>query len=131
MGSGNSGLYPRSNSPINILAPKPVNGRDYNTAQSRSVKNVSSVNNLMDVHKVPMEGKKDSVTKVSRDGKMVTERYYDSKGNAYLDIDYTDHGNPKMHPDVPHEHRIHKENGSVIRDKSPEGGIRKWKRKKR
>lgn len=130
MGSGNSGLYPRSNRPTRNLAQAPINGRDYNVAQSDSVRNVSSVNNLTDAHKVPMEGKKDSVTKVSRDGKMVTERYYDSKGNAYLDIDYTDHGNPKMHPNVPHEHRIHRENGNIIRDKSPEGGIKKCKKRK-
>ena len=26
------------------------------------------------------------------------------KGRAKKDIDYTDHGNPKDHPKVPHEH---------------------------
>lgn len=131
MGSGNSGLYPRTSAPTRDLKPQLVNGKDYNTAQSGSVKNVTGISQLTDAHMVPMEGKKDSVTQVYRDGNMVTERYYDAKGSAYLDIDYTDHGNPKMHPDVPHEHRIHRENGNVIRDKSPKGGINIWKRKRR
>lgn len=37
-------------------------------------------------------------------GKVVQRRYYDKDGNADLDIDYTDHGNPKAHPKVPHRH---------------------------
>lgn len=30
---------------------------------------------------------------------------YDKNGHAQKDIDYTDHGNPKEHPKVPHEHK--------------------------
>lgn len=30
---------------------------------------------------------------------------YDKNGRAQKDIDYTDHGNPKEHPKVPHEHK--------------------------
>ena len=37
-------------------------------------------------------------------GKVLQRRYYDKNGNADLDIDYTDHGNPKDHPKVPHRH---------------------------
>lgn len=127
MGSGNSGLYPRTSSPNQQKgrAKGPINGRNYNTAGSKSVRNVTSVSHLTDAHKVPMQGKKDSVTKVSRDGTMVTERYYDSSGKAYLDIDYTNHGNPKMHPDVPHEHKIQWNNGEIIRHNPPKGGIKK------
>ena len=36
---------------------------------------------------------------------MVSERYYNDNGEAYLDIDYTCHGRPNVHPDVPHIHR--------------------------
>ena len=50
--------------------------------------------------------------------------YYDAKGNAYLDIDYSNHGNAKLHPNVPHEHRIHFDSdGKMIRDDPPDGGI--------
>lgn len=38
------------------------------------------------------------------DGIVHQERYYDKDGNPHLDIDYSDHGNPKKHPVVPHEH---------------------------
>lgn len=30
--------------------------------------------------------------------------YRDSSGKSYLDIHYTNHGNPKKHPKVPHRH---------------------------
>ena len=32
------------------------------------------------------------------------ERHYGADGWADKDIDYTDHGNPKRHPKVPHTH---------------------------
>jgi len=35
--------------------------------------------------------------------KIVRIRYYDDKGNAWKDIDYTDHGTPEKHK-VPHTH---------------------------
>lgn len=31
--------------------------------------------------------------------------FFDKNGRAQKDIDYTDHGNPKEHPQVPHEHK--------------------------
>ncbi|KAA0944242.1 hypothetical protein FQ087_19170 [Sporosarcina sp. ANT_H38] len=40
----------------------------------------------------------------SWNGKVLQRRYYDKNGNADLDIDYTNHGNPKAHPKVPHRH---------------------------
>lgn len=125
MGSGNSGLYSGTHGSGQNATVKLKNGSDYNKAGSASVRNVSSVNQLSDPHSVSMQGEKNSSTQIYRKGKMVSERYYNSKGNAYLDIDYTDHGNPKMHPDVPHEHRIHRKNGAIIRDDPPKGGIRK------
>ncbi|WP_155965288.1 hypothetical protein [Streptococcus ruminantium] len=33
-----------------------------------------------------------------------TRRYYDSNGNVLRDVDMTDHGNSKLHPEYPHEH---------------------------
>jgi peptidoglycan hydrolase-like protein with peptidoglycan-binding domain len=40
----------------------------------------------------------------SKTGEIKTRRYYGPDGKATRDIDMTDHGNPKQHPDVPHEH---------------------------
>ena len=61
--------------------------------------------NISTAHTLPTTGTPDSVTqKYDAAGNLVTERYYDSNGNALRDIDYTDHGNPKAHPKVPHEH---------------------------
>ncbi|MBQ8281313.1 MAG: hypothetical protein IJZ25_02785, partial [Lachnospiraceae bacterium] len=37
-------------------------------------------------------------------GNVSTRRWYDSNGNAYRDVDMTNHGNPKTHPEYPHEH---------------------------
>ena len=37
-------------------------------------------------------------------GNIKTRRWYDSNGDAYRDVDMTNHGNPKLHPEYPHEH---------------------------
>lgn len=83
-----------------------VNGEDFNSAGSNSVGQVDSVTITADVHSVPTTGEPNSVSKNYKNGKLDSERYYDADGNAYLDIDYSDHGNPKTHPTVPHEHDI-------------------------
>ncbi|MCQ2526863.1 MAG: hypothetical protein MJ130_08860 [Lachnospiraceae bacterium] len=90
----------------NAAGNAPVNGEDYNGAGSSSVKNVDSVNIMADSHSVPTQCTPNSVTQNFKDGKLDSERYYDDNGNAYLDIDYTNHGNPKTHHNVPHEHDI-------------------------
>ncbi len=38
-------------------------------------------------------------------GKITTRRFYDETGKAIRDIDMTNHGNPKNHPEYPHEHK--------------------------
>jgi hypothetical protein len=45
-----------------------------------------------------------SVDIVDKNGNIVTRRWFDSNGNQFRDIDYTNHGNPKNHPEWPHEH---------------------------
>lgn len=82
--------------------------KSYNSAGSNSVKIVKtekeiSINNEEHI-KIPYTGEPNSVLIVKKNGVVNQERYYDEKGLPYLDIDYTDHGNPKMHPFVPHEH---------------------------
>ena len=67
-----------------------------------------------------MTGNKNSVVKSYKDNRLVRERYYDEDGRAYLDIDYTNHGNPKTHPIVPHQHKISWENDEPRRGKDEE-----------
>ena len=45
-----------------------------------------------------------------------TRRWYDSEGKAYRDVDMSDHGNPKEHPEVPHEHTWEYNNGKPKRN---------------
>ena len=69
-------------------------------------------------HSMPQTGTPNSATKNYKDGKLSTERYYGSDGKPYLDIDYSNHGNAKMHPHVPHEHKITFKDGKMNRAKS-------------
>ena len=82
------------------------NGEAFNLAGSSSIRQVDSKNVVKDQHCLPMKGEANSVTQSFVNGKLTQERYYDSSGKAYLDIDYSDHGNPKTHPTVPHQHHI-------------------------
>lgn len=95
----------------------PVNGVDYNTAKSSSIKVVNNVVVTANQHTMPIDSTPNTVVKNYSNGKLSTERYFDKEGNAYLDIDYSDHGNPKTHPVVPHEHEIKITNGKFRRGK--------------
>lgn len=80
----------------------------YNIMGSSSVKIVKE-EKIIYIHEkehfnIPYNGIPNSVTIIRKNGKVHQERYYDEYGLPYLDIDYTDHGNPKQHPVVPHEH---------------------------
>lgn len=92
----------------------------YNGANSRDVGIVQS-ENITEIDKehkkVPTKGVPNSVTIIKRNGKTETERYYDSNGDPYLDIDYTDHGNSRTHPTVPHQHKWEKGEDGKIRRK--------------
>ncbi|WIF95032.1 minor capsid protein [Caminicella sporogenes] len=56
------------------------------------------------VHTVPFSAEPNSVFDNYKDGKIVSRRYYGSTGKPRLDIDLTDHNNPKIHKIVPHAH---------------------------
>ena len=45
-----------------------------------------------------------SVDVLNSKGELATRRYYDENGRVYRDVDMTNHGNPKVHPEYPHEH---------------------------
>lgn len=53
---------------------------------------------------LPIRAKSNSKRSLFKDGKLIQERIYDENGQAKTDIDYTDHGNPLKHPEVPHKH---------------------------
>lgn len=116
MGSGIHGGFGQTKGSKSFEPSKPENGIDYNRAHSKNVKEVDSVIHRTD-QKVPMYSSPNSVIqKPSKDGSLMTERYFDKNGKAYLDIDYTDHGNSKKHPIVPHEHKIRiDEDGKIHR----------------
>lgn len=57
-----------------------------------------------DGHTVPSIGEPNSVFDLLKDGKVTQRRYYGKTGKPRLDLDFTDHGNPKKHPIVPHRH---------------------------
>ena len=81
----------------------------YNGAKSSSVGIVNSKNEINikkeENYSIPIKGVPNSVTIIRKNGIVHQERYYDKDGNPHLDIDYSDHGNPKKHPVVPHEHK--------------------------
>ena len=100
------------------------NGVDYNTAGSNSVGKVDSIQTLSEAHSMPVVSFPNSVSRNYRNGVINTERYYDENGKPYLDIDYSDHGNPSTHRTVPHEHDIYFDaDGKMHRGK--EKGIKK------
>ena len=111
MGSGVSGRYSGTRG-----SSEAKNGVTYNTARSSSVKKVNIVTNSLS-HSVPKTYKPNSVFRKTGKNGLVSERYYNNKGEPYLDIDYTDHGNAEQHPIVPHQHGIKFINNSLNREK--------------
>ena len=69
------------------------------SANGQSSGNPEPTNNL------PIKSKPNSKLVRYCNGKKIQERYYGENGIAKMDIDYTNHGNPKRHPNVPHRHR--------------------------
>lgn len=90
----------------------------YNFLNSKCVNKVTWCSAYGKGESIPSKSRPNSVIKKVVDGYVVSERYYNEKGEAYLDIDYTCHGNPTTHPEVPHMHRWNRsENGDLSRNK--------------
>lgn len=62
------------------------------------------------LHSVPDS----TITQKDDQGNIIRIRHYDEHGNAYKDVDYTDHGRPDIHK-VPHTRII--EIGNIINRK--------------
>ena len=89
----------------------------YNFSGSILVKTVTSIRKT-DNNNPPTESTPYSVIQKIKEGYITSERYYNSQGVVYLDIDYTDHGNSSTHPKVPHIHVWNKnKDGKLIRGK--------------
>ncbi|AOY76023.1 hypothetical protein [Clostridium formicaceticum] len=53
----------------------------------------------------PMKGEPNSsVDILDKNGNVVRRRWFGPDGNQIRDLDYTNHGNSKTHPEWPHEH---------------------------
>lgn len=89
-----------------------------NFRNSKLVKTVTNYSRSGENVNIPSKYHKNSVIKKIIGNYVVSERYYNDNGEAYLDIDYTCHGRPNVHPEVPHIHRWTKdENGNLHRNK--------------
>ena len=66
---------------------------------------------------MPFESEPNSVFDKVENGRVVQRRYYGRTGKPRLDIDLTDHGNPKEHKTVPHYHNWNEiSDGKMKRD---------------
>lgn len=68
------------------------------------------------VHKIPFTGKPNSVFDNYLDGQLIRRRYYGRTGKPRLDIDMTNHGNPRQHPVVPHQHCWEGQDRSTLKE---------------
>lgn len=80
---------------------------------------------IANLHKLPNTATPNSVIDNYKNGKLIQRRYYGKTGKPRLDIDMTDHGNPKEHTVVPHYHNWNEiENGNVRRDVSHDNALK-------
>lgn len=78
-----------------------VKNRYLTKDEGKTSKHSTSTSKSLPTHGAPNS----SVDRVDKKGNVIQRRFYDKNGRATKDIDFTDHGNPKKHPKVPHEHR--------------------------
>lgn len=116
MSKGNSGYFVKTKGSISKNS-EIANNNDYNRAGSLDVEKVKSISKITN-HSVSIKGIPNSVSQNhDKKGSLISERYYNDNGWAYLDIDYTNHGNPKTHPDIPHQHKIRIIGNTIKREK--------------
>ncbi len=95
------------------LRQYPVNNSIYDEPVSNSKRDFSNCKFAEDTkgyiqggkEKFPTTGKPNTKsTLYGKNGQVIRERWYGSDGNPLKDRDWTDHGNAKQHPNVPHDH---------------------------
>ena len=65
-------------------------------------------------NKLPTVSKPNSSMDIVDDGNVIRRRFFDKNGNVTKDVDFTNHGNPKLHPEVPHVHEWQWINGKPV-----------------
>jgi len=81
-------------------------GFNINDYGRKNVNDFYDLKNHNHPHRLPnISTPNSTITQVDDNGKVVRIRHYDDKGNAWKDVDYTDHGTPEIHK-VPHTHII-------------------------
>lgn len=117
--SGEYTKKPTKNIKVETFNCHIVNKRnDCNFLDSKLVKATNQHYTCTKGCNVPCKFIPNSVIKKVINGYVVTERFFDKNGLAYLDIDYTCHGNPSQHKNVPHIHKWERdENGNIFRMK--------------
>ncbi len=63
------------------------------------------IKELHDIRSLKDHGKAMTIVDRYKDGVRVQRRWYGRDGFAVRNRDYTNHGNPKQHKIVPHDHR--------------------------
>jgi len=108
----NSGQYVKFK---NYDLERMYNLGEFNPLKCRLVGNVERSYYIENGREIPKHYTPNSVIKKIINNCIITERYYNENGDPYLDIDYTNHGNKKHHPVVPHIHRWNIINGKIER----------------
>jgi hypothetical protein len=67
--------------------------------------------NALTSSNIPTGVPNSSIPIYNSNGNQIGIRYFGPDGKAIRDIDLTDHGNPKAHPNVPHQHEWDQETG--------------------
>ncbi|MEJ9319230.1 hypothetical protein P4657_21060, partial [Halalkalibacterium halodurans] len=92
----------------NVDEGKSVNGKDIVTSNKGNEYDITPMPNHSTTTSVPNPNKGISSGSVDildkKTGQIKTRRYHDIEGRALRDVDFTNHGNPKLHPEWPHEH---------------------------
>ena len=64
----------------------------------------SSNHSILEPGSNPFYGNPNSSVDIYNNKGHIARRWFDENGEQYRDVDFTDHGRPKYHPEVPHEH---------------------------
>ena len=88
---------------VESSSSKSYNGVRKSTAKSD--KRLSDAHKVVQVHKLDEESEPNTViANLDKKGNLKEKKYYGPDGKVTKEIHYTDHGNAKKHPIVPHAH---------------------------
>ena len=80
-------------------------GNIVTTNMGKTINTTPSSNHSTVTKNPGLKGKPNSsVDIVDVNGKIKTRRWFDSNGKQVRDVDFTNHGNARTHPEVPHVH---------------------------